>query len=67
MVPVLVRVDAIECKWHPSAFDAAALKALRIAYPKGRNFLVTPGAERGYEKRWGELRVRVCTPTELVA
>jgi uncharacterized protein len=61
------RVDVIECKWDPSAFDATALKVFRGAYPKGRNFLVTPSAEPGYEKRIGELRLRVCTPSELRA
>ncbi len=59
-------VDAIECKWSPSAFEAAALKVFRTAYPKGRNYLVTPGAERPYEQRIGGLDVTTCTPAGLV-
>ncbi len=58
-------VDAIECKWNPDEFDAAALKQFRSFYPKGRNYLVTPSGEVAYNKRFGALQVRVCTPSEL--
>jgi predicted AAA+ superfamily ATPase len=58
-------VDAIECKWDPSAFDSAALKVFRNYYPKGRNYLVTPSGGAGYVKQFGTLEVRVCTPSEL--
>lgn len=59
------QVDAIECKWNPDAFDSAALKLFRSYYPNGRNFLVTPSGDPAYTKRYGDLEVRVCTPTEL--
>ena len=66
---VLVRrrdeVDAIECKWDPAAFDSSALKLFRGYYPKGGNYLVTPSGDPAYTKRYGELEVRICTPTEL--
>ena len=58
-------VDAIECKWNPSTFDASALNRFRDYYPLGRNYLVTPSGSPAYQKRYGELEVRVCTPTEL--
>ena len=58
-------VDAIQCKWDPAAFDSAALQLFRSYYPKGRNFLVTPSGDAGYDKRYGKLKVRVCTPSEL--
>jgi hypothetical protein len=58
-------VDAIECKWEASAFDATALKVFRSYYPHGKNYLVTPGAEPAYPKRYGELEVTVCTPSQL--
>lgn len=60
------QVDAIECKWNPDAFDGAALKTFRSYYPHGRNFLVTPSGDPAYTKRFGDLDVRICTPTELV-
>ena len=60
-------VDAIECKWDPAAFDAGALRIFRSFYPKGRNYLVVPSAEPRYSKRFGDLRVEVCTPAGLVA
>lgn len=59
------QVDAIECKWDPRAFDSSALKLFRSYYPKGRNFLVTPSGNPAYFKRYGELEVRICDPTEL--
>jgi predicted AAA+ superfamily ATPase len=58
-------VDAIECKWNPAAFDRSALEVFRGFYPKGRNFLVTPSGDPAYTKRFGELEVRICTPSEL--
>ncbi len=58
-------VDAIECKWDPGAFDPAAPKLFRSYYPEGRNYLVTPSGEPAYDRRYGNLAVRVCTPTEL--
>lgn len=60
-------VDAIECKWSRDAFDGAALKVFRSAYPKGRNYLVTPSADTAYKKRRGDLEVTVCTPAKLRA
>jgi predicted AAA+ superfamily ATPase len=58
-------VDAIECKWDPAAFDSTALKLFRSYYPNGRNLLVTPSGNPAYPKRYGELEVIVCTPTDL--
>jgi predicted AAA+ superfamily ATPase len=34
--------DAIECKWSSESFRPASLAAFRAAYPKGRNFVVSP-------------------------
>jgi predicted AAA+ superfamily ATPase len=59
-------VDAIECKWSLESFDSAALRVLRSHYPRGRNWLLCPSASPGFSRRYGELEVRVCTPTELV-
>jgi predicted AAA+ superfamily ATPase len=58
-------VDAIECKWDPSAFDPSALKLFRALYPGGRNYLVTPSADQTYRRRYGNVDVTVCTPTDL--
>jgi uncharacterized protein len=58
-------IDAIECKWDPSRFDASALRLFRTYYPTGRNYLVTPSADPPYTVRHGEHEVRVCTPTDL--
>ena len=58
-------VDAIECKWHPNAFDSSALRVFRGYYPRGRNYLVTPSGDPPYAKRYSKLEVRICTPSEL--
>jgi predicted AAA+ superfamily ATPase len=58
-------VDAIECKWDPGAFDSSSLKVFRSCYPKGRNYLLTPSGDPAYTKRYGQLNVRICTPSDL--
>jgi len=58
-------VDTIECKWNPEAFDSSSLKLFRAYYPKGRNYLLTPSGDPGYNKRFGDMLVRVCAPSEL--
>jgi len=58
-------VDAIECKWDPTAFDPGALAAFRELHPHGRNFLVAPGASPAYRRRFGDLEVIACTPSGL--
>lgn len=50
---------AIECKWSAGNFEPGNLAVFRRAYPGGRNFLVTATAGESYEKRYGDLRVRV--------
>jgi hypothetical protein len=56
------QADAIECKWKADHFDPVALGTFRKYYPKGRNFLVTPGAGDGYLRRIAGLEIRVCNP-----
>lgn len=53
-------VDAYECKWSAGEFDPAALKVFREYYPKGRNYLLTPGAGRSYAKKAQGLELTVC-------
>lgn len=42
------RVDAIEAKINPDAFDAANLTAFRQLYPAGKNFLFCPFVKTPY-------------------
>lgn len=58
-------IDAIECKWHPDAFDGSALQVFRDSYPKGRNYLVTPSGDPAYARHYGRLQVQICTPSEF--
>lgn len=66
---VLVRqrdeVDAIECKWDPSEFEADTLKVFRSRYPRGRNWLITPLLGQPYLRRFDALEVKVCSPDGL--
>lgn len=55
-------VDALECKWDPAEFDAAALKAFRNYYPNGKNYLLSPVSVPGYLKLIGGLEVFVIPP-----
>jgi hypothetical protein len=52
-------VDAYECKWDAAAFDATALKVFRAAYPKGDNYLLSPGADRAYVKKVDGLEIKM--------
>jgi hypothetical protein len=58
-------VDAVECKWTAGAFDPSALQVFRGRYPAGKNYLVTPSGEPPYDRRFGKMSVRICTPSEL--
>jgi predicted AAA+ superfamily ATPase len=50
-------VDAIECKWNATAFETRNLAAFRSAYPRGRNFVVSPQVSAAYTRRAGEFEV----------
>ncbi len=56
------RVDAIECKWDPAAFDAAPLKVFRSHYPRGTNYLISPVGTPGYKKTVAGLELYVGNP-----
>ncbi|MGA2079810.1 MAG: DUF4143 domain-containing protein [Holophaga sp.] len=58
-------VDAIECKWNPDAFEPRGLKAFRENYPKGRNFLLSPGVRHRSIRNLGGLEV-VALPIEML-
>ena len=59
------RVDAIECKWKPDAFDPRALATFRGSYPHGANFVVCPLTAAGYQREIDGLKVSFVSPTEL--
>jgi predicted AAA+ superfamily ATPase len=58
-------VDVVECKWDPAAFDPSALAVFRRHYPRGRNYLVTPSGDPARTRRFADLEVRVCTPSDI--
>jgi predicted AAA+ superfamily ATPase len=58
-------VDAVECKVNPDRFDPASLAVFRKAYPRGRNFVVCPGIQDAYDRRFGGLVVRVVGMRDL--
>jgi predicted AAA+ superfamily ATPase len=56
-------VDAIECKWNPDAFESRGLQAFRENYPRGRNYLLSPGVRQRSIRTLGGLEV-VALPIE---
>jgi hypothetical protein len=58
-------VDAVECKVNPDRFDPASLAVFREAYPRGRNFVVCPGIQDAYDRRFGGLVVRIVGARDL--
>jgi hypothetical protein len=58
-------VDAVECKWKPEAFETRNLAAFRAAYPRGRNFVVSPLAGAGYARTMSGCHVEFVSPAAL--
>ena len=58
-------VNAIECKWKPEAFETRGLKAFRNQYPKGKNYVVSPLNNPGYDRVQDGLKVTMVSPREL--
>jgi len=58
-------VDAFECKWNPDAFEPRGLNAFRENYPKGRNYLLSPGVQHRSVRRMADLEVVVLPIEEL--
>jgi len=61
------RVDTIECKWNPEAFESNGLRTFREAYPRGRNLILCPHVTTAYERNMGKLKVEFLPITELRA
>lgn len=57
----------IECKWSASDFDASAMKAFSVRYPKAELFVVAQDVERSHQKSYGGLRIRFVSLEILVA
>lgn len=60
-------VHAVECKMNPDRFDPRSLKVFRQAYPNGHNYVVCPGVESPYDRRCGDLIVRVVGCRDLMS
>jgi predicted AAA+ superfamily ATPase len=58
-------VDAIECKWIPSAFETRGLEAFRAQYPEGNNYVVSPLPGPAYERTQDGHRLAFVSPGEL--
>jgi hypothetical protein len=58
--------DAVECKINPDRFDPASTEVFRTLHPRGRNFVVCPGVDEPYERRFGKLHIRVMGCRELM-
>jgi predicted AAA+ superfamily ATPase len=49
---------AVECKHAADGFDPANLRAFRLRFPKGRNYVVAADVDRPFARRYGTLTVR---------
>lgn len=59
------RVDAIEAKINPDAFEIKGLSAFRALYPQGSNLLVCPFVKVPYIMKKGAFEIRVCNTGDL--
>ena len=48
---------AIECKWSASDFDPSGIKAFRMHYTKGWNFVVAHDIDRSHKKSYGDVEI----------
>jgi predicted AAA+ superfamily ATPase len=53
------RVDAIEAKINPDAFEINGLRAFRALYPQGDNVLVCPFVKEAYVMKKGPFEIQV--------
>jgi hypothetical protein len=60
-------VDAFECMISPDRIERRNLDAFREAYPRGRNFVVSPYVDRAYDIRVGPHAVRVVGCADVLA
>lgn len=58
-------VDAIECKWTPTAFEPENLSAFRSIYPSGRNVVCCPNLAKPYQRHFGDLLVEFMNAKDL--
>lgn len=58
--------DVIECKWSSDAFSPKNLARFREAYPKGRNYLVSP-RKNTLTRKEGGFEITLASPEHLRA
>lgn len=61
------RVDTIEAKINPDAFDAISLEVFRGFYSKDRNFLMSPFIQEPYKIRKKNFEIHVGQPHQLIS
>jgi predicted AAA+ superfamily ATPase len=54
------RIDTVEAKINPNAFNSSNLKAFRDRYPEGNDYLVCPYVKDPYQIPAGERPITVC-------
>jgi predicted AAA+ superfamily ATPase len=57
---------AIECKWSAADFDAANIKAFRMRYPGGANYVVAADIEKSFSRTYYDFSVRFVSLAGLI-
>jgi len=65
VLPCNEGVDIFEAKWKADAFESKNLEVFRSAYPKGRNFVISPQHMPPYERVMGKHTVKFTDPSGL--
>jgi predicted AAA+ superfamily ATPase len=60
-------VDAIECKWDLRRIDARGMKAFRALYPKGSNYVLSPGVAEPYTRVIDGIELTIASPQAIQA
>lgn len=59
-------IHAVECKINPDRFNPESLIVFRGLYPQGRNYLVCPGVQESYERRFDSLVLQITGCRDLL-
>jgi len=53
----IVAFSSAICKWSAADFDPSGIKAFRLHYSKGGNFVVARDIDRSHKKNYGDVEI----------
>ncbi|MEW6109508.1 MAG: DUF4143 domain-containing protein [Nitrospirota bacterium] len=57
---------AIECKWSATEFDVANIKAFRLRYSRGANYVVSSDVQRPFSRTYDDIYLKFVSLADLI-